>query len=188
MPDLSKKSRKKGKRKHTVDKEIGTKIGTKKVKGGFPNPFSGIFSGIGNFWSSISGVKKDINTTADKFADLKAEIEKHITALTGSLNNVKPLLDACGASINTIEKSTNDALEDQKAAKPSLGFGPEKIQNDRIEAPAFGGPENPGQPGQPDRRAAQLDDDIADPYEAPKFPGGSSCSAPNKSRKRKPKK
>jgi hypothetical protein len=183
MPDLSKKSRRtRGKYK------LNKNDTRKKIKGGF-NPLSGIISGIGNFWSSLSGAKKDINTTADKFADLKAEIEKHITALTGSLNNVKPLLDACGASINTIEKSTNDALEDQKAAKPSLGFGPEKIQNDRIEAPGFGGPENPGQPGQPgqpDRRAAQLDDDIADPYEAPKFPGGSS--APKKSRKKKPKK
>jgi hypothetical protein len=183
MPDLSKKSRK-SRGKYKLSKNDSTK----KIKGGFPNPFSGIISGIGNFLSSLSGAKKDINTTADKFADLKAEIEKHITALTGSLNNVKPLLDACGASINTIEKSTNDALEDQKAAKPSLGFGPEKIQNDRIEAPGFGGPENPGQPGQPDRRAAQLDDDIADPYEAPKFSGGSSCSAPKKSRKKRSKK
>jgi len=170
MPDLSKKSRKKGKRKHTVDKEIGTK----KVKGG-TNPILDFFSGIGNYFGSV---KKDINTTADKFASVKAEIQKNIAELNKSLNDVLPLLDDCS-------KSMNSAKQIAAAGPPQSTQAPTSTQVPPLTLEPTQSDDASDNRGIPTYRA-QL------PEEQPaKFPGGSSCDASKKSRKKslkKPKK
>jgi hypothetical protein len=182
MPDLSKKSRKsRGKYKLTKNDS------TKKIKGG--GGFFDFVSGIGNYLSSFTGAKKDINTTADKFAGVKAEIEKNIAELTRSLNNVKPLLDACGASIKTIENTANKldgAYKEQnevKSEQPSIDQ--RAVAAAAPGAGAFGLEDKVGQMGQPEARPQLDDDDSLPTYRAPML-GGSS--APKKSRKKRSKK
>jgi hypothetical protein len=184
MPDLSKKSRKKGKRKYKVDKEIGTKIGTKKVKGG-ENFLSTIGSYISNFVPSFLSVKKDINTTADKFAGVKAEIQKNIAELNKSLNDVLPLLDDCSKSMNSAKQIA--AAEPQAQAQ---GQAPGQLQGPPTQVPPLTLEPTPSDDASDNRGIptyrAQL------PEEQPtKFPGGSSCDSSKKSRKKslkKPKK
>jgi hypothetical protein len=182
MPDLSKKSRK-SRGKYKVTKNDSTK----KIKGG-AGGFFDFVSGIGSYLSSFTGAKKDINTTADKFAGVKAEIEKNIAELTRSLNNVKPLLDACGASIKTIENTAikiDGAYNEVKSEKPSNDQ--KAVAAAAPGAGAFGLEDKLGQMGQPEARP-QLDDEDSNPpptYRAPML-GGSS--AQKKSRKKSLKK
>lgn len=180
MPDLSKKSRKKGKRKYKVDKEIGTKIGTKKVKGG-ENFLSTIGSYISNFVPSFLSVKKDINTTADKFAGVKAEIQKNIAELNKSLNDVLPLLDDCS-------KSMNSAKDIAAAGPPQSTQPPTSTQ----VPPLSQLPSNQNNPtnnnGVLGTYRAPLPDNESDEEPPAKFPGGSSCDASKKSRKKSLKK
>jgi hypothetical protein len=169
MPDLTKKSRKKGKRKHRVDKEIGTK----KVKGG-TNPILDFFSGIGSYFGSV---KKDINTTADKFAGVKAEIQKNIAELNKSLNDVLPLLDDCSKSMNS--------------AKQIAAAGPPQPTSTQVP-PLTELPSNQNNPtnnnGRLETYRAPLPGMDESPNGQPTFPGGSSCDASKKSRKKSLKK
>lgn len=169
MPDLSKKSRKKGKRKHTVDKEIGTK----KLKGGT------IFDFFSNIRSYFGSVKKDINTTADKFAGVKAEIQKNIAELNKSLNDVLPLLDDCSKSMNSAKQIAAAGPPPAQPTQPTQPTQLPPIQNN---------PTNNN--GGLETYRASLPD-IDESSETPKFPGGSSCGSSKKSRKKslkKPKK
>ena len=177
MPDLSTKtkSRRKGRRKHKVDKGIATK----KMRGGYP--FSGFFSSIGNYFTSFGGVKKDINTTAEKFGEVKTEIQKNITELNKSLNNVLPLLDDCSKSMNTASD----------IAKKINAEGPPTAEQQQI---ALQQPARLPSPAPPTAQQQTAQQQTADPFKIGQdslMGGGSSCGAkknpkkPKKSRKKK---
>ena len=94
---------------------------TKKMSGGVDWSFSG-------FWKSITGVKDNINETAEQFSKVKKDIQENINALNKSLNEVMPLLNKCSASL----KIDSGPI----IAPTGLGVGPAPT----VAAPAVAAP------------------------------------------------
>jgi len=94
---------------------------TKKMSGGVDWSFSG-------FWKSITGVKDNINETAEQFSKVKKDIQENINALNKSLNEVMPLLNKCSASL----KIDSGPM----IAPTGLGVGPAPA----VAAPAVAAP------------------------------------------------
>lgn len=94
---------------------------TKKMSGGVDWSFSG-------FWKSITGVKDNINETAEQFSKVKKDIQENINALNKSLNEVMPLLNKCSASLK-IDSAP-------MMAPTGLGVGPAPT----VAAPAVAAP------------------------------------------------
>lgn len=114
MPDKSRKKPKQEKRAK----------GSKKIRGGVGNDENMLTK----FWNFITGAKKDINATAEKFSKVKTEIQQNISALNKSLNEVMPLLDECSSSLNAVEKKTDNAAGAVFEQREQQVLNPEPVQ------------------------------------------------------------